>query len=309
MNTVQHPFVSVIIAFLNEERFLVEAIRSVEQQDYDNWELLLVDDGSTDQSTQLALNYAAGSGGKIIYCQHEGHINKGLSASRNHGISLAKGDLVAFLDADDAWLPGKLSNQVAIFQQNPGIGMVAEASDYWYSWTKKENKDVKIPVGAPEGVYEPPQLMLKLYPLSEGAAPCPSALILTKEAISKVGGFEESFIKEFGMYEDQAFLAKIYLNERVYVSAACNNLYRQRPESIVQTVHSAGHYHRVRKYFLEWLEAYLDKKKITDERLVKFLNKSLMLYRKPTLYHVQYTLPSKAWSFLKKLVPGGSHRN
>ena len=304
MNTYQQPFVSVVIAFLNEERFLPEAIKSVIEQEYQHWELLVVDDGSKDGSTRLALDFAAASNGKIIYCEHEGHVNKGLSASRNAGIRKAKGELIAFLDADDVWLPGKLAQQVQIFQQNPGIGMAAEASEYWNSWDNNNGQDVVIRIGAPEGVYEPPQLMLKLYPLSTGAAPCPSALILTKEAIQIAGGFEESFIKEFGMYEDQAFLSKIYLKEQVYISAACNNRYRQRPESIVKTVQAAGQYDRVRQHFLEWLERNLQKEKITDTRLLHYLQKSLMQYRKPAMFFLRYTLPAKGFSFLKKfLVP------
>ena len=302
MKTYRQPFVSVVIAFLNEERFLPEAIKSVMEQEYQHWELLLVDDGSKDGSTQIALDFAAASGGKIIYCEHEGHVNKGLSASRNAGIRKAEGELIAFLDADDVWLPRKLGQQVEAFERNPGIGMAAEASEYWNTWDNKNSRDVVIRIGAPGGIYEPPELMLKLYPLSKGAAPCPSALILTREAIESAGGFEESFIKEFGMYEDQAFLSKIYLKERVYISDACNNRYRQRPESIVKTVQAAGQYDRVRKHFLEWLERDLQKKQITDKRLVHHLQRSLMQYRKPALFFMRYTLPAKGFSFLKKLV-------
>ncbi len=106
--------VSVVISFLNEENFLTEAIDSVIKQDYPCWELLLVDDGSTDKSTGIAKIYAAQNPDKIKYLEHEGHLNKGLSASRNMGINQAKGELVALLDADDVWLPNKLSHQVAI---------------------------------------------------------------------------------------------------------------------------------------------------------------------------------------------------
>src|SRR5260221_1467443 len=107
MTIENEPLVSVIIAFLNEQRFLEEAIKSVLEQDYKHWELLLVDDGSTDPSTGIALKYADTFPNKIIYCEHADHINKGLSASRNHGIRRARGSLVAFLDADDVWLPAK----------------------------------------------------------------------------------------------------------------------------------------------------------------------------------------------------------
>jgi glycosyltransferase involved in cell wall biosynthesis len=303
MSIGEQPLVSVIIAFLNEQRFLEEAIKSVLEQDYKHWELLLVDDGSTDESTGIAIRYAANSDCKIVYCEHPGHINKGLSASRNNGIKQAKGSLIAFLDADDVWLPGKLTNQVSIFRQNREISMIAEASDYWYSWDNPAHENVVIPVGiTPDKVYSPPQLMFGLYPLGEGAAPCPSSLILTKEAIENVGFFEESFIKEFSMYEDQAFLSKIYLQQKVYISSACNNLYRQRPESIVRTVHIAGHYHRVRKYFLEWLKAYLLQKQVDNKLLEKLLKKALLPYRQPVIHFLKYKAPVKAKMLYKKII-------
>jgi len=295
------PLVSVVIAFLNEEQFLPEAVKSVLDQEYINWQLLLVDDGSTDSSTAIARKYALDFPGQIFYCEHEGHINKGLSASRNEGIRQSKGELVAFLDADDVWLPAKLAQQVAIFQRHPSIGMVAEASDYWYSWGDASKKDVPIPVGAPQDkVYQPTELFYHLYPLSAGAAPCPSGLMLTKAAIEKVGYFEESFTKKYQLYEDQAFLNKVYLQEKVYVSSACNNLYRQRHGSIVQWVHADGQYHTVRRHFLEWFEKYLQAQQIADTGVKKLLQKALHPYRHPQLYYLTDTLPARLKRIIKR---------
>jgi glycosyltransferase involved in cell wall biosynthesis len=107
---------------------------SVISQDYQNWELILIDDGSTDQSTFIALSFEKRFTEKIHYLDHNNHINKGLSASRNTGIKKSKGDLIAFLDADDLWLPIKLSQQVSIFKANPSIGLLLEASMYWSDW-------------------------------------------------------------------------------------------------------------------------------------------------------------------------------
>ena len=99
------PLVSGIIIFLNAEKFIEEAIDSVFAQTYDNWELLLVDDGSTDRSTKIAQQYAQHYLAKVRYLEHENHQNLGMSATRNLGIRNVKGKYIAFLDADDVWLP------------------------------------------------------------------------------------------------------------------------------------------------------------------------------------------------------------
>ena len=296
------PLVSVVIAFLNEEKFLGEAIESVLRQDYTNWELLLVDDGSSDKSTQIARQYAANLPGSIRYIEHEGHLNRGLSASRNSGIRHAAGTLVAFLDADDVWLAGKLTDQVRLFEQHPHIAMVAEASAYWYSWHDPLKQDITIPVGAPQDqVYAPLQLINHLYPLGQGAAPCPSGLMLLKDAIERVGGFEESFTKQYQLYEDQAFLNKVYLQEHVYIASSCNNLYRQRAGSIVQWVHADGQYHAVRRHFLEWFQAYLGQRNVSDKNTRRLLKKALQPYHHPRLYFLTQTLPGK----LKRTIKNG----
>lgn len=296
----------MVIAFLNEERFLGEAIQSVIRQDYPNWELVLVDDGSADRSTRIAKEYAEKYPGKIFYTEHTGHVNKGLSASRNHGVRQTGGPLLAFLDADDVWLPGKLSNQVSIFKEHPEIAMVAEANEYWYSWSDPTQKDMVIPVGAhhtekrvipvpavQDRVFDPLQLMFHLYPLGNGAAPCPSGLMVAKEAFTKVGGFEEFFTKENQLYEDQAFLSKIYLQHKVYVSSACNNLYRQRPESIVKWVTAKGYYHKVRQHYLQWLSDYLNAREINDKELNRLVRKALVPYHRPLYHFLISEMPQK----------------
>lgn len=295
------PLVSVVICFYNEEKFLEEAISSVLKQNYKNWELLLVDDGSTDNSVSIALNYAEKYPAKVFYCEHEGHNNLGLSASRNVGIKKSKGTFIALLDADDVWLEGKLLAQVSIFQRNPGIGMAAEASLYWHEWTTSVKRDIKIPVGVePELIYRPYELLYYLYPLAMGAAPVPSGLMIKKEAFERSGFFEESFVKEYSLYEDQAFLSKMYLQEKVYISSACNHLYRQRQGSIVKWVREKGHYHNVREYFLRWLQNLIDEKKIEDKKLKRLLNKAMFRYNYPKFFYFVHDMPLNVW---RKRVP------
>src|SRR5262245_24155101 len=97
---VKSGAVSVIIIFMNAQAFISDAIDSVFAQTYTNWELLLVDDGSTDASTQIALSFANGNPGRVRYLEHSGHRNRGMSASRNLGIQHAGGEYIGFLDAD-----------------------------------------------------------------------------------------------------------------------------------------------------------------------------------------------------------------
>src|SRR5918998_1607143 len=149
-----NPLVSCVIIFLNAERFIQEAIESVYAQTYDKWELLLVDDGSTDDSTQIALHYAEQYPEKVRYLNHPSHQNRGMSASRNLGISHAKGAYVAFLDADDVWLPNALQRQVAILGSNPEAGMVLGSAQYWYSWTGRPEDNERDFIDSVEKHYE-----------------------------------------------------------------------------------------------------------------------------------------------------------
>jgi glycosyltransferase involved in cell wall biosynthesis len=291
------PLVSIIVCFLNEEVFLSEAVDSVLQQAYTHWELLLVDDGSTDNSSMLAKRFAARNPDKITYLEHENHANRGLSASRNTGIRNARGELLAFLDADDVWLPTKLTQQVAIMQRHPEVTLLCEASEYWFDWAGGEKNNVFQPLGITPGrSYEPPQLLLDLYPLGPGAAPCPSGLMINTKRLGN-RYFEESFRGIYAIYEDQAFLSKIYLHDTVYVSDACTNRYRQRVGSIVQTVRESGHYHQSRQYYLAWLEQYLQTHQITDRRLWNSLWKAQKAYRTTWLKKAL----RKLWVFGKQM--------
>src|SRR5262249_43659184 len=116
--------VTVIVIFLDEARFIREAIDSVFAQTHQQWELLLVDDGSRDQSSGIARSIADQHPEKIWYLEHAGHQNLGMSASRNLGIRHAKGKYIAFLDADDVWWPVKLEQQLAILRAYPSAEMV-----------------------------------------------------------------------------------------------------------------------------------------------------------------------------------------
>lgn len=297
METTTSNMVSVITCFLNVEKYIAEAIESVLHQTYENWELLLIDDGSGDKSTSIAKQYAALYADRIRYVAHPNHINKGLSASRNEGIKHATGNIIAFLDADDVWNPDYLAHQVSILQQFP-VAMVCEATEYWFSWDASQKKNIIVPVGTKGNcLYTPPQLMLNLYPLGSGAAPCVCGILVKKDLLIRHGGFDESFT---GMYEDQVFLSKFYLNEPIFISNQCNNRYRQRPGSLMATSQST--YHQIRLRFLNWLESYLQVQKVNYPEVHRLLKKALWPYRHPTLQYVIDSITYHVRPGLKKLL-------
>jgi glycosyltransferase involved in cell wall biosynthesis len=282
------PLVSIIIPFLNEEKFLQETIKSVLGQEYENWELILIDDGSSDQSTAIAKSYVAMDGSKFIYADHPNHINRGLSASRNLGISKAQGKYVTFLDADDFLTPQKLKRQVACLESNPEVTVVCEATKFWYSWANPAVEDEIVSIGVPAGeIYYPPKLSALTYPLGKGSGFCVCAIMMRSTSLEKIGGFNETFVGPYQLYEDQVMYSKIYLNETVYVSAECNNWYRQRPNSMVHGLRAQGHNKVARHYFLAWLEQYITDKEINDKDISRLLNQALMPFRHPVLYKLK----------------------
>lgn len=308
------PLVSCILIFYNEERFLEEAIESVLAQSYERWELLLVDDGSTDRSPEVARYYAETHPDRITYLQHPGGENRGACASRNLGLRHAQGSYVAPLDADDVWTREKLSDQVALMEAHPKAGMICGATKYWHSWSDEaDKKDRILEVGAPPGLYDPPVLLTRLYPLGSGTAPCPSVLLIRRFAVERVGGFEEAFRGKYQVYEDQAFLAKLYLNESVLISDSCWAKYRQHENSCVAVSLREGTHAEARKYFLEWLVAYLKKEGYPNMAVRAALWKVLWPHRYPRLRylfersrHFYNRFRQKAKRYTKRLMPTGS---
>lgn len=129
--------VSAVIPVYNGGRFLYPALRSVIKQDYKPFEVIVVDDGSTDQSSSIARSF---SNVRCIY-----QTNRGNAAARNAGIEASKGDLIAFLDQDDLWTPSKLTVQAHHMMTNPGLfytvarlQMFLEEGCEPPSWFKKE---------------------------------------------------------------------------------------------------------------------------------------------------------------------------
>jgi glycosyltransferase involved in cell wall biosynthesis len=278
--------VSCVIIFLDGAAFIDEAIRSVVgQEGFDDWELLLVDDGSTDESTAIALRWASDDA-RIHYLEHEGHANRGMSASRNLGLSHARGDYVGFLDCDDVWLPGKLASQVALLDRHPEVDATYGPTLVWYGWTgdvADVARDRLGPIDVPSGTIVKPPTLLEGFRRSGGSTvPAICSVLVRREALLAVGGFDDRFR---GSYEDQVFYSKMGLHMSVLVTDECLDRYRQHPDSTCARGIAELSYHPellnpTEERFLHWLADYLGGLGLAGSELWHDVQRSLRAYRR-----------------------------
>ncbi len=277
--------VSICIPFFNSELFLSEAVESVLAQTYSDWELFLVDDGSTDRSTEIARAFAAQSTDRIHLLEHPEHRNCGLTCSRNLGIRHSSGQYLAFLDSDDVWLPNKLEHQVSRMKAHPEAGLAYGPSEYWYDWDVKGAEPQKnhIPPLAPgPKLYFPTALLTSSYPLGKYGAPCPSSFMLRRTAFDCVGGFNECFNPEtHQLFEDMAFLAAVYLKVPVFVDDASLERYRRSSASMWHRAGGTTQEESARRYYFRWLREYLHQSGIVDPEIWRAVRRQGWMYWLP----------------------------
>ncbi len=170
--------VSVIIPAYNCQSFVAETIRSVLWQTYDNWEVIIVDDGSTDDLHELIDGFI-GNDLRIQYIRQE---NRGVSAARNHGFSKSKGDYLAFLDADDVWLRDNLKMKVKLMEDS-GASLVHSDG----AVINENSRLLGTTLEGMEGDVLTPLLLWKGTQI-----PGPSSILVRRDVLEKVGLFDEN---------------------------------------------------------------------------------------------------------------------
>lgn len=288
--------VSVILPFIDgSAAFLAEAVESVLAQSHPAVELLLVNDGASGPCRALAEDYQARYPGIIRVLAFEGGVNRGVSAARNLGLRHASGGVVALLDADDVWLPGKLRDQLTLLESNPEVGMLYGNTLYWYSWSghvDDATRDFVPRLGlAADRAVDPPG-PLPGFLSGRFAVPCTCSVLLRREVLERVGGFEESFPDR---YDDQVIWAKISLVAPVYVAGGCWDRYRQHPGSMTGGKDTEEIEARARQVYLEWLEKYLQDQGVSDPRVWKALTGEQRLLRLPPRARRRLRQLRKAW--------------
>jgi glycosyltransferase involved in cell wall biosynthesis len=280
------PVVSVVMPARDAERFLGEAVESVLAQTYAAWELLVVDDGSRDGTRAAAERYAAAHPGRVRVLAHPGGANRGISASRNLGAREARGALVAFLDADDVWLPHKLAEQVPLLLARPEAGVLYGNTRYWFGWTGRPEdaaRDYAPALGVPTHTLVRPPALLARYLRGAAAVPCTCSVLVRRELLAAVGGAEERFR---AMHEDQALYAKLLLAAPAYVVDECWELYRQHPTSTVARAERGGTARAAERVYLDWLAGYVAARGVRDPELRLSLAAARWRNRHPGLSRV-----------------------
>lgn len=237
----ENPLVSVIIPAYNRGWILKEAIDSVLAQDFKDFELIVVDDGSKDNTQDILNSYRE----DLIVLQQE---NKGVSAARNRGIASASGQYIAFLDSDDLWMPQKLSIQIDFFNANPEA-LICQTQERWIRNSMFVNP--KMRHRKLSGNIFEQSLYLCLV--------SPSAVMIKRSLFEKTGMFDESLpaCEDYDMWLRVSCRYPVYLINTPLVI--------KRGGHADQLSRSSG----LDRYRIQSLKKIIENNLLTDEQTTK----------------------------------------
>ncbi len=281
------PKVSVIMPLYNKAPYVRKAVESVVHQSFKDWELIVVDDGSTDGSDDVAKQYLDER------CRLYKQDNQGVSMARNRGVALSEGELLAFLDADDWWDESFLEEMVHFAEENPDAGLWA--CNYWY---EKRGK-TRVAVEQESGYFDYAESYLR----NEAMPVWTGAVLMQRDVFDESGGFRvgirigEDFLlwSSVAMRYRFAFLNKVlaYYNNDVPASArATRNLYSPEQHMLFHLGHlddSSATWKalcdklRVNGLLNYWLSEEYHEKAEHELRKVDWTKQSKRVYR---LYHM-----------------------
>lgn len=294
----EKPLISVVLPTYNRAYILGNAIESVQAQTYQNWELIVVDDGSEDNTKHLVDTY---TDPRIRYVRHE-H-NKGLAASRNTGIREAHGVFIANLDSDDIWMPEKLEHELTVFSKSPStIGVVYSQ----YERTYGDGRRVVFPdVPHPKNDFQKTLLGVNMISMQMA--------LVKKDVFRETGYFDESipalqdweFWIRASVKTQFVFLPEILTKGVVLKDSIANNpqkrlsgrekiflkhehLFKTVPSVYARHAFTIGHTHALRGE-LENALPFLRKAAAAEPASLKYVASLLLAYisyvlRMPLLY-------------------------
>jgi glycosyltransferase involved in cell wall biosynthesis len=202
----ENPFISIVIPTFNRAKQVRLALDSVLAQTYRNFEVIVVDDGSTDDTKDVVASIVKNQAMGGVRVRYIGQLNQGQSVARNRGAEEAKGEWIAFLDSDDLWLPGKLEKQIETLRQFGGKSHACFTDARWFDKLGNETtcfrrgeRDYKDEAGID---YEAAQSLVKMRDPY-----CVSTLLVDADVAKGVGWFDSSL----KYAEDHDFLLRLAL--------------------------------------------------------------------------------------------------
>lgn len=226
--------VSVVIPAFNAARYVGEALQSVVEQRYAPIEILLVDDGSTDETVAFVRS-------KFPQVRIISQPNAGVAAARNTGLQYATGELICLLDADDGWYPGKLHAQVAYLQHHPEIGAVYHA---WRVWSPRPDGQFEAlaALPTPDGAAIDPSKSGWIYcPLLMDCIVHTSTIMIRRALVEKVGLFRTDLING----EDYDYWLRLSRLTKIDKLAGVYSFYRGSPGSLTRSVKAVNYEYEV----------------------------------------------------------------
>jgi glycosyltransferase involved in cell wall biosynthesis len=231
---MKKPFISIIIPTYNRADTIERAVSSVIKQDFSDYELIIVDDGSTDK-TQEHLMFLTNNKFKNIFIKLLKTENKGVSAARNYGVENARADWLAFLDSDDEWLSEKLSLQVQHIKNNPH--KLIHGEENWIRNGVKVNKKKKHEKTGGDVFNAATELCFI----------SPSTAVIERDLFEKYGGFRE----DYPVCEDYDLWLKITSDEEIgYITKPLINKYGGHEDQLSHK-YKAMDYYRVKS--IKWI--------------------------------------------------------
>ena len=289
------PLVSVVLPVHDTSPgFLQEAIESVRRQTEARWELVVVLDAASRACARVAHDMASLDPARIRVVGEVGGAPRGLSGARNLGVSHSRAPVIGFLDADDAYEPGRLAERLARLTACPEAAMAYGPTLYWHSWeghapSANRKHDYVPDLGVEGGSVQPPPVFVLRFVSGRAPLPCTCSILVRRSAIEAVGGFEETFQ---GLYEDQVFYARVGSRFPVVVDDRVLDRYRQHPASM--TARASREYQRqMRVKFLDWLEVEMRSADLDYEAIQRVIAHERWKLRHPALARL-LRIPRKA---------------
>ena len=265
------PFeISVVIQFLNAEKYLPEAVESVFRQTFTNWELVLVDGGSTDGTRLFAENLVKQHPDRVRYFRHQGEKTLGIYSSRILGAKEARAPVLGLLDSDDTWHPDFLRSQYAIHKKyfNARPGMVFCPVIYWFDGADHAARSYVQP-SPPPGLHEPSTLMAEFCEKHYAKSAANTGVMISRELVTSADRFicEASEV----VCDDQYLWTWVYLNHPVFVNPEPLARYRQWLGSNCADQAKTGVVDGHRQKHLEWMKNYISREysRADQEKLLK----------------------------------------